>query len=298
MPLKKIFIDPLKPSRTSPRTVFKGFFVLIMAKTTIDSKYGVTPNELLNSKELSLRAKGLFAYIQSKPDNWDFSVEKIALQCKENEGAIAPILKELEAFGYLQRVKYHDEKGHWAIEYVLYSTPQPESTVTVISHERSNPITAKCTNISKKDSLVKKNISKEHLKISCEILPLAKDYYYNFFKNKTGSIPNLNGSEINALKLIINYFKSTFKEKGGGGKTEKDHVLDCLAYLFKNWQKLEPFIQNQLKLTQINSNLTNIINQLKNGTFTNTTKSSSNTVARGQESRNELLAKSFAKIIL
>ena len=45
-----------------------------MGKLKITSSYGIVPNAILNNKELSLRAKGVFAFLQGKPDGWNFSI--------------------------------------------------------------------------------------------------------------------------------------------------------------------------------------------------------------------------------
>lgn len=42
--------------------------------------FTIVSNFLLNDKTLSFKAKGLFAYLFSKPDDWDFSVERIDLE--------------------------------------------------------------------------------------------------------------------------------------------------------------------------------------------------------------------------
>ena len=68
-------------------------------KTVIKNRYGTTPNALLNRDDISLKAKGLYAYIQSKPDGWDFTISKIAAQNKEGELAIRAAIKELEEAG-------------------------------------------------------------------------------------------------------------------------------------------------------------------------------------------------------
>ena len=60
-------------------------------------------NSVLNDKELSAKAKGLYAYLYSKPDGWDFSSYRIALDFKENQYAINTGLQELEKQGYLRR---------------------------------------------------------------------------------------------------------------------------------------------------------------------------------------------------
>lgn len=95
-----------------------------MAKTFIKDRFGVTPNELLNDEEISFKAKGLYAYIQSKPENWDFTLGKIAFQSKEGVESIRNAVKELELAGYLIRANYQNDKGQWDCDYYLYSRPQ------------------------------------------------------------------------------------------------------------------------------------------------------------------------------
>jgi hypothetical protein len=96
-----------------------------MSKLIIKTKYSVIPNDLVNNLEISLKAKGLFAYIQSKPDGWDFSAERIAKYLKEGLQSVSSALKELEKSGYLIRQKKQNEWGHWEIEYVLNEIPAP-----------------------------------------------------------------------------------------------------------------------------------------------------------------------------
>jgi hypothetical protein len=132
-----------------------------MGKLRINSNYGVTPNALLNNQNISLKAKGLYGYIQSKSDGWDFSAEKISNQCKEGIDAIRVTLIELEKFGYLVREKYQNEKGHWDIDYVLYEIPMFENPILEIPIQ-GNPILENTQNITKKDSIKKEERKKEN----------------------------------------------------------------------------------------------------------------------------------------
>lgn len=94
-----------------------------MSKLRIENNYWVTPNHVLNNPDLSLKAKWLFGYIQSKPDWWDFSAERMAQDHKDWIDSIYAWLKELENAWFLERTKYQDELWHWQIEYVLYINP-------------------------------------------------------------------------------------------------------------------------------------------------------------------------------
>ena len=95
-----------------------------MDKLQIQNRYGVTPNEILNNKNLSFKAKGLFAYIQSKPDGWDFSAARIANDSNDGVDSVTSGLKELEENGYLIRRKFNGEGGLLCTEYVLIDKPE------------------------------------------------------------------------------------------------------------------------------------------------------------------------------
>lgn len=72
-------------------------------------------NELLSDADLSLKAKGLYAYLYSKPDDWDFSSERITLDTKDGIDAVKSGLKELERAGYLVRMRTKTGKVNYCI---------------------------------------------------------------------------------------------------------------------------------------------------------------------------------------
>lgn len=65
-------------------------------------------NEVLTDNNLSLKAKGLYAYLYSKSDSWDFSYERIAKEQRDGDESVMSGLKELEEQGYLLRKKRQD----------------------------------------------------------------------------------------------------------------------------------------------------------------------------------------------
>lgn len=97
-----------------------------MAKFTPTDNYGVIPNSILNDDSLSYKAKGLFAQIQSKPPGWTFSVERLAKQSADGKASVAAGLKELENAGYLQRIRFSNNKGFVEYEYILSSKRKNE----------------------------------------------------------------------------------------------------------------------------------------------------------------------------
>ncbi len=76
-------------------------------------------NEVLNSPQLSFKAKGLYAYLFSKPDGWDFSSERIQKDSSDGRDSVRGALKELEEYGALQRKRHGDGKMEYLLKYAI-----------------------------------------------------------------------------------------------------------------------------------------------------------------------------------
>jgi hypothetical protein len=130
--------------------------------------FGIVPNELLNNKAVSMKSKGLFAFMQSKPEGWNFSVEKLSFLCKESKLSISKGLQELESFGFLTREKHQSGNGftvdyHLFFESVLVNPIHQKPIIgnpTIAIPIIGNPIVRKSANNSNKE-LSKKDISKK-----------------------------------------------------------------------------------------------------------------------------------------
>jgi hypothetical protein len=155
-----------------------------MKKLIIKNRYATIPNDLVNSTEISLKAKGLFAYIQSKPDGWEFSAERISNQLKEGLPTINSALKELESNGYLKRERYQNEYGHWMINYLLCEIPVAEN-LTLGNPLQENPDTGKPSNNTKqyltnKESNKTKEVKVYFLDLITPHLDKLEDEFENF----------------------------------------------------------------------------------------------------------------------
>lgn len=158
-----------------------------MGKLILSKTYGIAPNNVLNSENLSFKAKGLYTYIQSKPDGWDFSVERICLQSKDGRESVAAGLKELELEGYLKRVPAINEKGQFSgYDYILYEKAQAINEETInaeaINAETiggttidGKPVNGKAVNLSNKDYSKKDYSKKEKEKGAAEKFDFEKN---------------------------------------------------------------------------------------------------------------------------
>ncbi|MGQ4716219.1 hypothetical protein ACUN22_21310 [Streptomyces anulatus] len=68
-------------------------------------RFTVVGNHLAQHPDLSCTAVGIAVRIQSLPQGIEIGIKALAARCREGEKRVAAALRELEAFGYLQRVR-------------------------------------------------------------------------------------------------------------------------------------------------------------------------------------------------
>lgn len=73
---------------------------------------------------MSLKAKGLLSLILSLPEDWDYTLDGLAMLCKDGKDSVRTALNELEEFGYVETARIRDEKGRLrGTEYVVREKP-------------------------------------------------------------------------------------------------------------------------------------------------------------------------------
>lgn len=111
---------------------------VIRAKQT--KNFTQISNSALRKKELSLKARGLLAYMLSFSDEWDFSVSHIVRESGEREKSVRAALSELEAAGYVRHSPIRSEEGKFVtVRYDVFETPDLRAeTVSDTSAETEN----------------------------------------------------------------------------------------------------------------------------------------------------------------
>ena len=220
-----------------------------MGKLIIKNRYGTIPNDLLNSIHISFKAKGMYAYIQSKPDNWEFSAERISKQVKEGLPSVISALKELENFGYLARNRYQNNKGFWVVDYLLYEIPIEENLIIGKPNEE-NPNIGKQSNNSNidyskqednnytnnKERVVKESFSE----MLSPHLHELKDEYSNFFYYWTEK--NIQGKErwecqkfFEISRRVKTWMQNKTKFSNNGNTTEKLGTSAARMEALRKW---------------------------------------------------------------
>lgn len=89
-----------------------------------NKNYTVVNNTICNEKGISFKAKGIWLYAFSRPDDWKFYLCDIVNQSTEGKDSVSAGLKELEKFGYLVKEKRTDERNRFiGWTYTFYETP-------------------------------------------------------------------------------------------------------------------------------------------------------------------------------
>lgn len=142
--------------------------------------------------------------------------------------------------------------GKWAESGLLTENEpqveQPQETVPL--EEQQDPKTSK----------------KEKPK-SEKLYPQMIEVYDSFCQGKTGMGAKMNAHQGKALKSIMEYLANQIKIKKGQDLTEdtlKEEILMAWRYILTNWSKINGYYAEQIKLSQIDSNLPNLLIQLRN----------------------------------
>jgi hypothetical protein len=207
-----------------------------MAKLKINFNFWIIPNSLLNNSKISLKAKWLFWYLQSKPDWWDFSVNKITFQCKEWRDAVIGGIKELEMAWHLERKQFRTQDGKWDVIYALYWQPQASnryglsvngSTVT------DETVSVKPVNIVIKNK-VKKNSNKDN--INTDILKNFNKFWDSNLNKKFQEFINHRKEIWKPLRLT--WLESNIKKISDWlKKFPPTKIIDFIDKSIQNWRQ-------------------------------------------------------------
>ena len=96
-----------------------------MKKIVVKKKtdYTVISNVFLRDERLSLKSKGLLAYVLSLPNDWVLYVSELANHHKDGTSAIYSAFKELTDLGYVRRKRERIDGKLGGIDYIISETP-------------------------------------------------------------------------------------------------------------------------------------------------------------------------------
>ncbi len=143
-----------------------------------NKNYSVICNEVFKEKELSLKAKGLYALVMSLPDDWDFSLKGICELSKENYTAVNNAIKELIDAGYCQRGRVYDNGKISGFEYYFFEEKEQSPRLDFLNMENLNDNKYTISNNPNSNTKgIKKSISNDIQKVEEETGLSFNDFY-------------------------------------------------------------------------------------------------------------------------
>lgn len=120
--------------------------------------FTTTDNTIIKDNSLTWKARGIFNYLWSMPDDWDFYMTEVVKHSIDGMTALKSGIKELEEHGYLKRTRTHDEEGR--IKSMFWELSDTAEYATVDKQSDAKTIRQK-TNLMDTESLLNKNTTKE-----------------------------------------------------------------------------------------------------------------------------------------
>ena len=87
------------------------------------SHFTIISNVPLNDGRLSWEARGLLAWLISKPNTWIVNPKAIARRGRTGRDRVKRMLAELTANGYLVRTRHRSGDGQFRWESIVYEEP-------------------------------------------------------------------------------------------------------------------------------------------------------------------------------
>ena len=131
----------------------------------IKKNFTIIPNDIIRNKNISDRARFIFCYMASMPEDWKFYQGAMAKELGYTKDTLRKYIEELLESGYLYREQRREEGKFDSYDYTLNYTPSGKKADTVKNGDGKKPTRQKSSLINK-DFKEKKTITNIDLKES------------------------------------------------------------------------------------------------------------------------------------
>ena len=183
-----------------------------MLNKKLQKNFTIADNRIMQNSRLSFEARGLYFYMLSLPDGWEFSEARIAKNGGIGLDKCKRILKELFEIGLVKREFTHNEKGYKKAIYTLFDFTTMENT-TAENPSAENPMKENPTNNKEIVTQIKKD-NKERILTNNE------------------NLKNLD------IKENLNFKRNLDIKKEKNIKKEKKSIFDEALELYPQDEKL------------------------------------------------------------
>lgn len=180
-------------------------------KKVYQKRFTTVDNAVLNNVNLSWKAKGLFVYLWSQADEWDFYETEVVKHSTDGLSSLKSGLKELEEQGYLKRDRQRDDKGHFKENnWILSENP------ILGNRMLDNPILENSTLTNTNNN--NNNNNNNNINTTTTTGPTEVGSIYEFWESNVGSLSPYLYEEIQAI----------YEDWSKASKQPKEMILEAI----------------------------------------------------------------------
>lgn len=173
----------------------------------IKDNFTIIPNDIIRNKSLSDRARFIFCYMASMPDDWKFYQGVMAKELGYTKDTLRKYIEELLHTGYLNREQRRETGKFDSYDYTLNFTPCTKNTDTVKIRNGKNPT-------RENQSLINKDLEQRNTIINIDLDKVFENEFSHFEKI---TIEDSQNSKVNPFTIV-----SLVEKEKTSGKKEKD----------------------------------------------------------------------------
>jgi hypothetical protein len=177
----------------------------------IKDNFTIIPNEIIRNKSLSDRARFIFCYMASMPDDWKFYQGVMAKELGYTKDTLRKYIEELLETGYLDREQRREVGKFDSYDYTLNFSPCTKNTDTVKIRDGKKPT-------RENPSLINKDLEQRKTIIN---INLDKEFENEFSTFEKITIDEKQSSKVNPFTVISN-LQGDKEEKKTSGKRKEE----------------------------------------------------------------------------
>jgi hypothetical protein len=177
----------------------------------IKDNFTIIPNDIIRNKSLSDRARFIFCYMASMPDDWKFYQGVMAKELGYTKDTLRKYIEELLETGYLDREQRREVGKFDSYDYTLNFSPCTKKADTVKYRDGKNPT-------REKSSLTNTNLEQRKTIINIDLDKVFENEFSTFEKI---TIDDSQSSKVNPFTVISN-LQGDKEEKKTSGKRKEE----------------------------------------------------------------------------
>ena len=177
----------------------------------IKDNFTIIPNDIIRNKSLSDRARFIFCYMASMPDDWKFYQGVMAKELGYTKDTLRKYIEELLETGYLNREQRREVGKFDSYDYTLNFSPCTKNTDTVKIRDGKKPT-------REKSSLINKDLEQRKTIIN---INLDKDFENEFSTFEKITIEDSQSSKVNPFTIVAK-LQGDKEEKKSSAKRKEE----------------------------------------------------------------------------